>query len=72
MFSFVWQMDRENDFLETVIRSSRSEPPVDNWAEAERLLKESQDSAEELERAGASLQKDLHHGRLLATGLLFT
>ena len=61
-------MERENDFLESVIRSSRLEPPVDNWAEAERVLKEAQDAVDELETARAKLLKELHYGRNLATG----
>ena len=61
-------MERENDYLDTMIRTSRAEVPVENWAEAERLLKEAEDAGKELHEAGASLQKELHHGRLLAAG----
>ena len=63
-------MERENDMLDSTIRSSRVELPVDNWAEAEQLLKDAQGAVKELEDAGASLQKDLHQGRLLASGMI--
>ena len=61
-------MERENDYLDAMIRSSRQEKPVDNWAEAERLLKEAEEATNELGEAGKALQKQLHQGRLLASG----
>ena len=69
---FLFQMERENDMLDSTIRSSRVELPVDNWAEAEQLLKEAQGAVKELEDAGTSLQKDLHQGRLLASGMMIS